>query len=90
MLDGLDLILRWFLEDVRTRFPDSKALFCDEEEVGCTGAPSATVSAIFWRSRGDRRTSASLLTACATRARPTTTSEASTLLLSSRCSGTGR
>jgi len=30
MLDGLDLILRWFLEDVRTRFPDSKALFCDE------------------------------------------------------------
>ena len=30
MLDGLDLILRWFLDDVRTRFPDSKALFCDE------------------------------------------------------------
>jgi integrase/recombinase XerD len=30
MLDGLDLILRWFVDDVRTRFPDSKALFCDE------------------------------------------------------------
>ena len=30
MLDGLDLILRWFLDDVRTRFPDSKALFCDQ------------------------------------------------------------
>jgi integrase/recombinase XerD len=30
MLDGLDLILRWFTDDVRTRFPGSAALFCDE------------------------------------------------------------
>ncbi|MCA1701511.1 MAG: tyrosine-type recombinase/integrase, partial [Actinobacteria bacterium] len=30
MLDGLDLILRWFVDDVRTRFAESKALFCDE------------------------------------------------------------
>ena len=30
MLDGLDLILRWFTDDVRTRFPASPALFCDE------------------------------------------------------------
>lgn len=30
MLDGLDLVLRWFLSDVRTRFPDSEVLFCDE------------------------------------------------------------
>jgi integrase/recombinase XerD len=30
MLDHLDLILRWFLDDVRTRMPGSKALFCDE------------------------------------------------------------
>lgn len=30
MLDGLDLILRWFTDDVRTRFPASAALFCDE------------------------------------------------------------
>ena len=30
MLDGLDLVLRWFVEDVRPRFPDSKALFCDQ------------------------------------------------------------
>jgi len=30
MLDGLDLQLRWFLDDVRTRFPDSEPLFCDE------------------------------------------------------------
>lgn len=30
MLDGLDLVLRWFLEDVRGRFPDSPVLFPDE------------------------------------------------------------
>lgn len=30
MLDGLDLVLRWFLSDVRSRFPDSPVLFCDE------------------------------------------------------------
>ncbi len=30
MLDGLDLVLRWFLEDVRGRFPDSGVLFADE------------------------------------------------------------
>jgi integrase/recombinase XerD len=30
MLDGLDLVLRWFLDDVRGRFPDSLVLFADE------------------------------------------------------------
>ena len=30
MLDGLDLQLRWFLDDVHGRFPGSAALFCDE------------------------------------------------------------
>jgi site-specific recombinase XerD len=30
MLDGLELILRWYLEDVRPRFADGVALFCDE------------------------------------------------------------
>ena len=31
MLDGLDLILRWYVEDVRPRFgAGSEALFCDE------------------------------------------------------------
>lgn len=30
MLDGLDLVLRWFLTDVRGRFPESPVLFCDE------------------------------------------------------------
>ena len=30
MLDSLDLVLRWFLDDVRGRFPDSAVLFADE------------------------------------------------------------
>ncbi|MFI5868425.1 tyrosine-type recombinase/integrase [Streptomyces sp. NPDC051546] len=30
MLDHLDLVLRWFLDDVRGKFPDSPALFADE------------------------------------------------------------
>jgi site-specific recombinase XerD len=30
MLDELDLIFKWFLADVRTRFPDGAMLFCDE------------------------------------------------------------
>ncbi|MDQ0305595.1 site-specific recombinase XerD [Kitasatospora herbaricolor] len=30
MLDGLDLVLRWFLDDVRPKFPDSTVLFADE------------------------------------------------------------
>lgn len=30
MLDGLDLVLRWFERDVRGRFPDSPVLFPDE------------------------------------------------------------
>lgn len=30
MLDQLDLVLRWYLDDVRPRMADSKALFCDE------------------------------------------------------------
>jgi site-specific recombinase XerD len=30
MLDGLDVLLQWFLRDVRPRFPDSPVLFADE------------------------------------------------------------
>ncbi len=30
MLDGLDLVLTWYLRDVRGRFPDSLVLFADE------------------------------------------------------------
>lgn len=34
MLDGLDLVLRWFLADVRGKFPDSAVLFADESGGG--------------------------------------------------------
>ncbi|RYE39159.1 MAG: site-specific integrase [Hyphomicrobiales bacterium] len=30
MLDGLDLVLRWYLDDVRPKLPDSVVLFCDQ------------------------------------------------------------
>nr|WP_235916739.1 tyrosine-type recombinase/integrase [Spelaeibacter cavernicola] len=30
MLDGLDLVLRWFLDDVRPKLPESTVLFADE------------------------------------------------------------
>ncbi len=30
MLDGLDLILRWYLADVRPKLPESPVLFCDQ------------------------------------------------------------
>ena len=30
MLDGLDLVFRWYLDDVRGRFADSAVLLCDE------------------------------------------------------------
>ena len=30
MLDHLDLVLRWFADDVRPRFAEGSALFCDE------------------------------------------------------------
>jgi integrase/recombinase XerD len=30
MLDGLDLVLRWYLDQVRGRFPDGPVLLCDE------------------------------------------------------------
>lgn len=30
MLDGLDLVLRWYLRDVRPKLPESSVLFCDQ------------------------------------------------------------
>jgi integrase/recombinase XerD len=30
MLDGLDLTLRWYLDEIRPRMGDDPALFCDE------------------------------------------------------------
>ena len=87
MLDGLDLILRWFTDDVRTRFPGSAALFCDEGGGRVTGARSATgcVTCSTWRAA--RPPTGSPRTRCATRAPPITMSGAWTWWPSSRCSG---
>ncbi len=38
MLDGLDLVLHWFADDVRGKFPDSPVLFADES--GGAGPPA--------------------------------------------------
>ena len=46
MLDGLDLQLRWFVDDVRGRFPGSAALFCDESGVSWPPGRSVTGSGI--------------------------------------------
>lgn len=42
MLDGLDLVLRWFLEAVRPEFPSSPVLFADESGGPLTTERSAT------------------------------------------------
>ncbi len=71
MLDGLELILRWYLDDVRPRFGDGQPLFCDE------GGGSIHRGTIRNRLRhllemegaaeGDRFSPHSLRHACATR-----------------------
>jgi integrase/recombinase XerD len=91
MLDGLDLILRWFTDDVRTRFPDSPDhCSATRAAAGCTGARSATgcVTCSTWRPA--RPPAGSPRTHFATRAPPTTMRGAWTWWPSSRCSGTGR
>jgi integrase/recombinase XerD len=45
MLDGLDLVLRWYLNDVRGRFPDSPVLLCDESG----GRMAAATVRDWWR-----------------------------------------
>jgi len=90
MLDGLDLILRWFSTTSALASPTPRPCSATREEAVCTGAPSATGSVISSSSKAARPRSVSLLTACATPVRPTTTSGASTWSPSSRCSGTGR
>ena len=70
MLDGLDLILRWFTDDVRTRFSHSPALFCDE---GGGGLHRGTIRnrlahllELEGRPAADRFTPHTLRHACAT------------------------
>ncbi len=94
MLDGLDLILRWYLDEIRPRFGEGAALFCDEGVVGSTAARSATVWRTCWSWNGRRvRTSTARLgsarTRCAMRVRPATTSVGSTSSRSNRCSAIG-
>jgi site-specific recombinase XerD len=38
MLDGLDLVLRWYLDQVRGRFPEGPVLLCDESGGRMAGA----------------------------------------------------
>lgn len=49
MLDGLDLVLHWFLDDVRGKFPDSPVLFADESG-GCGGPARPTTTNAAWTS----------------------------------------
>ncbi|MEU1598549.1 hypothetical protein ABZ468_38515 [Streptomyces sp. NPDC005708] len=46
MLDGLDLVLRWFLEVVRPKFPTRRCSSPTSPAEACTAEPSATGSAI--------------------------------------------
>nr|WP_232107618.1 site-specific integrase [Streptomyces gossypiisoli] len=89
MLDGLDLVLRWFLEDVRPKFPDSPVLFADES--GSSLHRGTIRNRLrYLSSKGARPQTGSARMSCGGPARPTTTNAASTWWRSSKCSGTGR
>ena len=97
MLDGLDLILRWYLDEIRPRMGDGPALFCDEgggrihrgtirNRLACLlelehNAARARASRDSWP--GSARTRSG------TPAPPTTTSGGWIWWRSSRCSATG-
>ena len=70
MLDGLDLQLRWFLDDVRGRFPGSAVLFCDESggqlATGTVRNRLRHLMNLEGRPAGDWFTPHSLRRACAT------------------------
>jgi integrase/recombinase XerD len=89
MLDHLDLILRWYLADVRSRFRPGPALFATRAAGRSTAARSATGCATWWSWRAARPSSGLPRTGCGTPAPPTTTSAAWTWSPSSRCSVTG-
>jgi site-specific recombinase XerD len=97
MLDGLDLILRWYLDEVRPWMGDGRRCSATRAAAGSTAARSATGWPACWRwSRRQRRPAAgtvtrpgSARTRSGTPARPATTSGAWTWSRSSRCSATG-
>ena len=89
MLDGLDLILRWFVDDVRSRFPPARRCSVTRAAVGCIAARSATGCATCstWKAWSGRRGSASMIFGMP--ARPATMNAAWIWSRSNRCSATG-
>jgi site-specific recombinase XerD len=70
MLDGLDVLLRWYLRDVRGRFPVSAVLFCDESgdrlSTGTVRNRLRHLMSVEGRPLGDWFTPHGLRRACAT------------------------
>ncbi|GAA3139581.1 hypothetical protein GCM10020255_015740 [Rhodococcus baikonurensis] len=76
MLDGLDLVLRWFLTDVRPKFPDSPVLFADESGGPLHRGTIRNRLRYLMELEGRPRSSGSARMRCDVRARPTTMSVA--------------
>jgi hypothetical protein len=76
MLDGLELVLRWFLDDVHGKFPASPVLFANES--GGALHPGTIRNRLQYLSTLEGRPSAarSARTRCGGRARRTTMSGA--------------
>ena len=94
MLDGLDLILRWYLDEIRPRMGDGPALFCDEGggriHRGTIRNRLASLLEMEQAARGGHGGLGRFSpTASGTPAPPGTTSGAWTWSRSSRCSATG-
>ncbi|MFJ6892371.1 tyrosine-type recombinase/integrase [Streptomyces hokutonensis] len=70
MLDGLDLVLHWFLDDVRGKFPNSPVLFADESggslHRGTIRNRLRYLMELEGRPAGDRFSPHALRRACAT------------------------
>ncbi|PJN13859.1 recombinase [Streptomyces sp. CB02120-2] len=70
MLEGLDRILAWYLEDVRPLFPATPALFCDEDgqalKTGAVRDRLARLLDLEGAAWGERFTPHALRRACAT------------------------
>jgi site-specific recombinase XerD len=89
MLDQLDLVLRWYVTDVRPRFGEGRRCSATRAAAGCTRAASATGSPTCSSWRAGRRPRASPPMGCVMPARPATTSAGWTWWRSSSCWATG-